>query len=192
MTLQNFTLGTFAQGAAGGATAFESIASATGTGSSAEITFSSIPSTYQHLQIRYLARGDGAINGQAGLSLRFNGVTSSNYVTHGIRGSGSAVSGYGSATQQYLELQDAVLRGGATANCFSVGVIDIHNYASTTQYKTIRSIYGCDSNSVNGSIGLQSGSLFSTTNAISSITVLITVGNFTNTSTFALYGIKGA
>jgi hypothetical protein len=46
--------------------AYESIASATGTGSSATITFSSIPSTYQHLQILYLV---GILNTSEGFRI---------------------------------------------------------------------------------------------------------------------------
>lgn len=173
-------------------TAFESIASASGTGSSGTITFSSIPSTYQHLQIRYLARGDGATNGFAAIGIQFNGVTSTNYVKHGLKGTGSAVSAYATTAQTSSELEDALLLGGTTASCFSVGIIDIHNYSVAGQYKTIRSIYGSDSNSTVGTIGLHSGSLYSTTNAITSVSLISSTGNFTSTSTFALYGIKGA
>ena len=42
-------------GAAAAGTAYESIATVTvGAGGSSSVTFSSIPSTYQHLQIRYI------------------------------------------------------------------------------------------------------------------------------------------
>jgi hypothetical protein len=61
---------------------FESIATTTvGAGGATTITFSSIPATYQHLQIRVLAR----TNRSAGvdiMSMRMNGDTGNNYSDH--------------------------------------------------------------------------------------------------------------
>jgi len=54
---------------------FESIATATGSGQTS-VTFSSIPSTYKHLQIRIIARDNSGNGGGSGaLRLRFNGDT---------------------------------------------------------------------------------------------------------------------
>ena len=59
-------------------TSFDSIASATGTGSSGTITFSSIPQTYKHLQIRGIGRLD-VVTGGVSTRIRLNGDTTSNY-----------------------------------------------------------------------------------------------------------------
>jgi len=80
--------GFFGAAAAG---AFESIASASGTGSSGTITFSSIPSTYQHLQIRGTADSSGA-GTQQDLFITLNGVTSASYTWHQVRATGVGVS----------------------------------------------------------------------------------------------------
>jgi hypothetical protein len=70
---------------------FESIATATGTGSSATITFSSIPSTYQHLQIRGIARAtSGGETEPIDLRLYFNGLTTGIYSSHALYGNGSS------------------------------------------------------------------------------------------------------
>jgi len=71
-------------------------------------------------------------------------------------------------------------------------LIDINDYASTTKYKTIRNYCGIATNSgVDvGAINLGSG-LWENTNAVTSLTINGLGVNFTTTSVFALYGIKG-
>ena len=168
---------------AGGA--YESIASVTGTGSSDTITFSSIPSGYTSLQLRFNAIGVG---GGSLYRLRFNGDTGTNYAYHYLNGSGASVSAAGAATTVSM----LIAAGGASGTYPTVGVLDFHNYASTTQYKTARMITGCDTNSATGWVELESG-LWMNTAAITSITILqLSSYSFSTTSTFALYGIKGA
>jgi hypothetical protein len=78
----------------------------------------------------------------------------------------------------------------ATANAMGSGILDIHDYTSTTKNKTFRSITGRDNNG-SGQITLYSG-LWLSTSAITSISLNTSGSNFTTASTFALYGIKGA
>lgn len=180
MTLQNFTLGTFSQGAVAGGS-FESIASASGTGSSATITFSSIPATFQHLQIRFNIR-----TGSSGtlLYMRINGDTGSNYANHYIEGNGASVSASGfSATDKiYFPAE------GHNTQPYA-GIVDIHDYVSTTKNKTVRAFDGFDANG-SGQVGLMSG-LWINTAAVNSVTFVLQ-SNFSTDTTFALYGIKGA
>ena len=82
---------------------YESIASATGTGSSGTITFSSIPGTYQHLQIRINSRNDSTDG--ATTTMRFNGDTGSNYARHYLYGDGATVSASGNATTTSMWVQ---------------------------------------------------------------------------------------
>jgi hypothetical protein len=79
-------------------------------------------------------------------------------------------------------------RNGTVATYPNVGVIDLHNYASTTQNKTMRTFVGADNNSTDGSVELDSG-LWIQTTAINSITFKQSTGTFTGT--VSLYGIKG-
>ena len=191
MTLQNFTLGTFSQGAAGGAAAFESIASATGTGSSATITFNSIPGTYQHLQLRCLMLNQS--NNAGAPIIRFNGDTAANYVWHTLAGYNSTVTAAGNTSQTsiYPCIDDNARAALSTTNP-TVAIIDIHDYASTTKNKTVRSFGGMDRNSVTGEIDLNSG-LWRSTSAITSITITNNGAfNWSSNATFALYGVKGA
>jgi hypothetical protein len=162
---------------------YESIATATGTGSSGTITFSSIPSTYTSLQIRY--RAIGTTNGNSILG-RFNSDTGSNYARHWLWGEGSvAAEGEANATQMRFGTN-----GGIDTTQPTVGIIDIHDYASTTKNKTVRSFEGLDENSV-GWVNLNSH-LYRSTSAITSLTIYLSGGNYTTSTVFSLYGIKGA
>lgn len=170
---------------------FESIASATGTGSSSTITFSSIPSTYASLQIRGIARTTRAATDSA-LVMRLNSDSGANYVYHFLQGNGSAAGASGVTANTNLWMGEAT-GSTAAANIIGVNLIDIHDYASTTKNKTLRSFTGID---VNGafttSVFLHSG-LWLNTSAVNSISLIVNDGsNWTSDTTFALYGIKGA
>ena len=170
---------------------FESIATATGDGTATTLTFSSIPATFQHLQIRGIARRASG-TGIADISIRLNSDTGSNYAYHYLQGNGSTVSASGSASQTSI-LWSHILPGtNQTASCYGAGIADIHDYASTTKNKTLRLISGFHSNagSTVDRVNLSSG-LWMDTSAITSVS-LISANAFDTSSTFALYGIKGA
>lgn len=189
MTLQTFTLGTFAQqGLAVGD--FESIATTTvGAGGTATVTFSSIPSTYTHLQIRGLQRTSNTSGGNWTVNLRFNGDTGSNYTYHGLRGDGSSAIAYAGANQT---ISLSIISGddANTSLGWGVGYTDILDYANTNKYKTVRTLTGFEENG-SGMVELTSG-LWLSTSAITSISLGAGSGNFLQYSHFALYGIKAA
>ncbi len=163
-----------------------------GTGSSATITFSNIPQTYQHLQIRTLAQSTStSATSFVRLQIQFNSDTGANYVTHYLQGTGGAVSAASITSGTNIEVSGAAYRNTTATDIYGTSIIDLHDYASTTKNKTLRSLSGGDNNSTNGLIFLSSG-LWLNTNAISSITITAGAGNFTTASTFALYGFKGA
>lgn len=176
-------IGIFAVAGAAAGGSFESIATATGTGSSGVITFSSIPSTYQHLQLRCLTSSTITGNYYLDLNMRFNSDTGSNYNQHWLYGDGSTVTAGGQAATYCLigQLGDVNTRAAT--------IIDIHDYASTTKNKTVRSFNGVDRNG-SGTSSIRS-SLWRNTSAINSITIY-SGDNFSTNNVFALYGIKGA
>lgn len=169
-------------------TAFESIASATGTGSSGNITFSSIPGTYQHLQIRLIGR-DGAGTGTSNFGIQINSDTGSNYTRHNLRGNGSSATAGGSTSTSSISASLLPL-SNQTANIMGVSIVDIHDYASTSKYKTVRVFGGVDLNG-SGTVELDSG-LWMSTSAITSITLIPGWTTWTTNTTIALYGIKGS
>lgn len=189
----NTLLGTLSAGVAASTSSYESIASATGTGSNSSITFSSIPADYKHLQIRAIVKNDIADTAISSGGMAVNSDnTNSNYAYHELSGDGSTASASGTTNSRpvYGRVPQANY-----SNIMGVTIIDIHDYASTTKNKTIRIFDGCDTNSANGYVELRSG-LWMNTNAITSLTFYAhswsTSFYFTTATTFALYGIKGA
>lgn len=164
------------------------------SGGASSITFSSIPQTYTHLQIRGIGRTDRSGFSNDGAKVQFNSDTGSNYAMHQIYGDGSSVSA-NSLTSTNVQ-QVAFLTGaGAIANNFGGFVIDILDFKNTNKYKTLRAIGGQDNNKSSpdteyGWAGFTS-ILWMNTNAITSITLSPRVGsNFQQYSSFALYGVK--
>lgn len=170
----------------GGATlsSYESIATITASGSQSTVTFSSIPSTFKHLQLR--------INGREGTSggvvyARLNGDTGTNYAWHYLRGSGaSTIAAAGAASQSEIWLSTFL---GYSADYSGAILVDILDYANTSKYKTTRTFAGTY-DTVNNAISISSG-LWLNTAAVNSITIF-TSNNYDNRSSFALYGIKEA
>ncbi len=185
----NTVLGSLSSGVAASTSSYESIASATGTGSSNTITFSSIPATYSHLQIRSIARDTNTNNDWSSIRIRLNSDTGTNYVRHLLAADGTTVTATGATAQSSMIANGAARQNGSTANIMGVSIIDFIDYASTTKNKTMKAISG---NDVNGSgfIRLNSG-LWLNTNAITTIELFTDGGFWTTASTFALYGIKG-
>lgn len=167
--------------------AFESIATATPSGTT--VVFSSIPSTYKHLQVRMLCRSNGSFARDV-IAVRLNGDTDSNYSWHRLRGDGTAVDAGGSANQTYMQFGN-IPANTTTANIFGTAVLDIHDYADTSKNKTIRTLAGHDANG-SGYIQLDSG-LWRNTNAVTSITIYPeSATGWVSGTNIALYGIKGA
>lgn len=177
---------------------YDSIATVTvGAGGTSSVEFTSIPATYKHLQIRVLSQSTySASADQDAFSLQFNGDTASNYSDHKLIGNGSSASAAARTNGSYIELYqqtNAQYTGGVI---FTVGVIDILDYADTNKYKTVRALAGNDTNGTGGEPGrifFSSGN-WRSTNAITSIkfqSSSMTRG-FLQYSHFALYGIKAA
>jgi hypothetical protein len=170
---------------------YDSIATTTvGSGGAASITFSSIPSTYTHLQIRGISRCNRAVNYASSMQLQFNGDTGSNYFQyHYLYGSGTVVgSEAGNLTTQALV--GSSTGSSVTANVFAGQVIDILDYKNTNKYKVIRSLDASDQNG-SGGIYLFSSS-WNSNSAVTSITIYPTTAfSFLQYSSYALYGIKG-
>lgn len=170
----------------GAANSYESIQTFTvGAGGQSTISFTSIPSTYKHLQIRssLLTASSGQV-----IKIQFNGDTSSVYAEHSLSGNGTSA-----AADAVTSLSGGVIFGrvvGASTT-YPTGIItDILDYTSTSKNKVIRSLGGFDANG-SGEINLVS-SLWPSTSAITSISLSTFSGaNFAQYSSFALYGIKG-
>ena len=167
---------------------YDSIATTTvGGGGASSITFSSIPSTYKHLQIRGIAQRTTASTFSA-VNIVFNSdTTNTNYARHDLYGTGAATGASGIPTASNTSKAYVYVGSGSA---FGPAVIDILDYTDTNKYKTLRGLGGVDNNG-SGLVAFNS-SLWLSTSAITSITLTIdTSATFSQYSSFALYGIKG-
>lgn len=184
--LSAFGFGAFPEGD------YEAISSVTvGSGGVSSIEFTSIPSTFAHLQIRLIGRSDKAGFNNDVVTVRFNSDTGSNYAYHSLYGSGS-VAGAESASSAAYTRAGSFPGANITASMFGAGVIDILDYASTSKATTLRAFLGMENNSTAGLVRLNSG-LWTSTSAVTSVSLgfVTDTGNFAQHSTAALYGIKG-
>ncbi len=155
-----------------------------GAAGASSVTFTNIPATYSHLQVRGFVQSTGTPQ----LRFRFNSDTGNNYAWHCLEGNGTNAQGSQRATTTNEML--IFVNGLIAANTPSPFITDILDYANTNKYKTIRSLNGGDNNSA-GNIALNSG-LWQSTSAVTSVTVASTGTAFSQYSQIALYGIKGA
>jgi hypothetical protein len=178
-----------AGGVAASTNSYESIATYTLTGNQTSITFSSIPSTYKHLQLRWIAKSDRTETDDV-VTMQFNSDTGSNYSWHSLRGNGSAAAASAGTSTSYMEINYGATGDSGASSIFAGAVVDILDYTDTNKYKTTRTLNGMDLNG-SGWIYLHSGN-WRSTSAVTSITLDQRYGtNFKQYSSFALYGIKG-
>lgn len=173
---------------------FDSIATVSvGAGGTSSITFSSIPSTYTHLQIRAISKTNYTTYLNENLIMRFNSDTGSNYNSHNLYANGSSIFAQTVGTQTFMYVSYVLGTNASTTNMFSGQIIDVLDYTSTNKNKTIKYISGGDINTTGGSITYGSGLWFATPAAINSITLAPGDGTaLLEYSHFALYGIKVA
>ena len=174
--------------------AFYSIATATVTsGGTTSVTFSSIPSTYTHLQIRAIANDTYTVSAPSSgqIYVNFNGDTGTNYWYHSIYGTGTAASSQGGGGYSGIYVLAGTTTGGVANNLMTPSIMDILDYTNTNKYKTTRTLSGTNVNATGGGkyIALQSGA-WANTAAITSIVITSLGTAFDQYSSFALYGVK--
>lgn len=169
--------------------AYDSIA--TTNGSSGGATFTSIPQTYTHLQLRIITKSQGAATDFYNWRLNGN-ATSGNYRTHTLLGTGASVSSYTNTTGNTSAFIPTENPGTNATNVFATIIIDILDYANTNKYTTMRTLAGWDANGT-GQVSLSSG-VWLNTSAITSIAIggYNTDLSYSGNASYALYGIKGA
>jgi hypothetical protein len=160
----------------------------------ASVTFSGIPATYEHLQLRINAKSDRSYQVDA-IDLNFNSDTGANYSLHYMRGVGSSPSAWGATGVTAGSLYVA-LTGAPGAARYGTVIADILDYANTNKNTTLMD--------VEGQTGLTTAGVFSpgvaftsilwdSTAAVTSIAMAPRNGtNFVRGSEFTLYGLNSA
>lgn len=169
---------------------FTKIASVTvGSGGAASIDFTSIPSTYTDLCVKYSIRSAYSGGTISGVKLTFNNsATGYSYKQlYGFAGAAGSF-GTGSATELVFNQDSA----SNTASTFASAEIYIPNYASSNN-KSVSIDSVVEQNATSGyELDLFAG-LWSNSAAITSIKVVdYNATNFVQYSTATLYGIKSS
>lgn len=162
---------------------YEAIRTETLASAQASVTFSSIPSTYTDLVLITNGTYDTA---DAVFGIRFNSDTGSNYSDTDLYGNGSAAGSYRSTSQSKIQVGWYPYPSSQAEPGQST--IQIMNYSNATTYKTTLERAGlAGGQGVYARVGL-----WRSTSAITSVTLLMSAGNFASGTTFSLYGIKAA
>jgi hypothetical protein len=171
-------------------TSYESISTVSLTsGTQATIDFTSIPSTFKHLQLRCVARLSDGGGGFGGAKLMFNNDTViGNYTYRRVIGNNDNASAY---AQVDLEFTVRAALAGISTGIFSPSIVNIYDYSDSNKRTTMNNITGGDRNStLENVIGLY-GQMWNNTTTVNSIQLTPSQGSFAQYSHFALYGIKG-
>jgi hypothetical protein len=153
------------------------------------VTFSSIPATYEHLQLRINAKTDYTHASQPSYgAIRFNGDTGSNYSAHRMMGYDTTT--LGQAVTGNSEMYAGRWANAVLATLFGGVVWDILDYANTNKNTTclILSGIGDEANLVSVDSGL-----WDDTAAVHTILIDQSGGsNFLRGSEFTLYGLNSS
>jgi hypothetical protein len=157
------------------------IATTTLGSNQASYTFSSITGTYTDLIL--VINGKHSANQSEGYGLQFNSDTGTNYSTTYLLGTGSA------ASSGRVSSQTRALCGWLNATDIGTYINHIENYSNSTTFKTVLS-RGSQTNS--NTYLSATVSLWRSTSAITSITVLPDAASLASGMTLTLYGIAAA
>jgi hypothetical protein len=160
-----------------------------GSGGAANITFSSISSSYTDLLLVYSLRSSRSGELDDPVAFTFNSATT-NYSERYILGSGSGSPSSGTFATSFL-IGGYMPAASVTANTFGNGVIYIPNYAGS-QAKSV-SVDHVHENNATTAYQSISAALWNDSTAISSIVIKGQISNLVQYSSATLYGItKGS
>jgi hypothetical protein len=158
----------------------------------ASVTFTSIPATYEHLQVRFTIRGMRT-NSTNTTEVRLNGDTGNNYSGHVLYGSGSSAYAFGVASHGYLGYSSVLYTPAGTlpASSFASCVLDILDYANTNKNTTAVFNWGVDLGSYGNATFMSS--VWDNTAAVNAISFTINPTYDTaRGSEFTLYGLNSS
>lgn len=159
-----------------------------GAAGASSVTFNSIPQTgYTDLKVVCSVRST-RVNPSDGMNLEFNADNANNYSTRRIYGVGSGTPTSDSLTPYARIFLNDIPASTATASTFCNSEFYVPNYRSSNQ-KSVSADTAFENNTTAAGLVLLAG-LWTGTAAISSIRLYPDGGNFTQHSTFSLYGVS--
>jgi hypothetical protein len=171
----------------------DSLGTSVAVGSTTGVTFSNIPQTYTHLQVRFFICSVGSTND---FSWILNGVSSgTSYSQIALKAGGGSTSqttvGYANQPYGYLLRESNEYSGGLPSGTYMTGVIDLLDYTSTKN-KTMRAFFGTDQNSGTTNQGFLKmfSCMYASSTAVTTIALYNGYSNWGAGTQFSLYGIK--
>lgn len=157
-----------------------------GAGGASSVTFSSIPSTYDHLQVRFMTKDTYSVSADF-VSFTITGNGTNTWRNHYAVGNGSTFTGGSTAN---IIVYSTPNSHSSLANMFGTGIIDLVDYKNTTKNKVFRIFNGLELNTNNTLSRVTYQTLLKVdTAAINSLTFTADL-NFAQYTRFDLYGIK--
>jgi hypothetical protein len=156
----------------------------------ASVTFSSIPATYEHLQVRASDRAAGASTGQA-YYIEFNGSAGTAYSSHVIRAHTSTVGANALTGEAYIKIYDGIHGSSTEASEYATIIVDVLDYANTNKNTTVQLMGSQSISNTNRRVFVGSG-LWDSTAAITQIKFTPSNGNMVRGSEFTLYGLNSS
>ena len=156
----------------------------------ATLTFSGIPATYEHLQLRASVRSSHDSSYLDAIHIQFNGDSASNYSTHNFNANKSAVAAGGDAGDDTVNPGYAATVGQDTAE-YSVFIIDILDYTNTNKNTSVQGTNHLGGSYTSDYLHFFSGS-WRNTDAVTSILFDLTSASWKRGSEITLYGIKSS
>lgn len=180
-------------GGGGGGGSLELIGEVVTTGSAADVTFSSIPSTFRDLEIRVSGRGNAAGVTNIGLQVQLNGDTGANYDYAFAESNGAGGTAFSGAAAQTSLFIGRLTAATAPADVAALVTAELGNYPGTTFEKAIVSRSGHKLiNSATGANQLAAGGSWRSTAAVTDIKVFPASSTFVDGTVVSLYGRGGA
>lgn len=155
--------------------------------STSTITFSSIPQNYQHLVV--ISSHASTHSGNVDMAIRFNSDSAGNYNYRYLYY--NTTSPYYGHSSTGTQIADAVYTGwtnGSPPTSANIHLM-IFNYTNTSFWKHY--LYESTHTHKDLSTGIHGGGMWRNLNAITSISLAHSTGNFQEGSTVTLYGITG-
>lgn len=149
-----------------------------------------IPQVFTNLRLVISARSDGTgTSGYDAMNMQLNGVTSGyNWQTLWTPQNATTVSATGTAAQTSMQAGEVWNAHFGTAGR-GIVTMEIPSYSDTSNVKSFTSLVSATDGSTAGILQRYSGALSAQTAAITSISLLMSAGNFVSGSTFSLYGM---
>jgi len=162
----------------------------------ASVTFSSIPATYEHLQLRISAHITEASDVEY-FYMRFNDDTATNYSSHFMKGEASTAGAQANTGQNYIFSRYFPANSVAgSAPHYGVMVMDIFDYANTNKNTTVQWTTGFNLSATVTGVRFCSG-LWDSTAAVDEIylapdNTIPPDFDWTRGSEFTLYGLNSS